>query len=333
MPSPIKIGCLGAARITPLAVLDPAKAIRGVEVSAIAARDRSRAQQMAAAHGIAKVHDSYDALIADPDLTLIYNPLPINLHAEWSIKALKAGKHVLCEKPFAMNAGEVEAMQAAAKASGRRIIEAFHHCYHPTFNEILLFIRGGGIGDLKKVDCQFCIGIDDRGGKEIRHLPETGGGAFMDLGCYPLSWALAVCGAEPVAVEASATLTSRGVDETLKAFLRFDTGVEADLIASMAPGRPYEAPLTITGSKGTVHLLDAVQVHRAPFIRIQTEYEEWEWPVSPMLTYLHQMSTLVHGLQTETPLPTEGDFPRQQQRTLDRIYQAAGLGHLRENGA
>ena len=122
MSSLLKIGILGAARIAPKAVCDPARVVSGVTVAGLAARNKDRAQAFAAKHGVETVYPSYEALITSPEIDLVYNPLPINLHAEWSIRALEAGKHVLCEKPFAMNLDEAKAMQAAADRSGKRLI-------------------------------------------------------------------------------------------------------------------------------------------------------------------------------------------------------------------
>jgi predicted dehydrogenase len=123
---PFRIGILGAARIAPMALLRPAKAVPGVIVAAVAARDRARAQSFATRHGIPRVHDTYAALVADPEIDAVYNPLPNSHHCEWSIRALQAGKHVLCEKPLASNAAEAERMVIAAAGSGRFLAEAFH---------------------------------------------------------------------------------------------------------------------------------------------------------------------------------------------------------------
>ena len=177
------IGILGAARITDKALIDPAKVIPQIRLRAIAARDRTRAEAFAQRHGVADVHDSYQQVIDAEAVDLVYNPLPINLHADWTIRALAAGKHVLCEKPFAMNVGEAERMLAAAEASGKRLIEAFHYRYHPAFQTCLDWLAADEIGELREIRATFDVEIKDNG-TEIRHRVETGGGAMMDLGCY-----------------------------------------------------------------------------------------------------------------------------------------------------
>src|SRR3954469_7325218 len=129
--APVRIGILGAARIAPNAVIKPAPNVQDAQIVAVAARDRSRADEFASKHGIPTVHDSYTALIANPNVDAIYNPLPNGLHAEWTIAALAAGKHVRCEKPFTANAKEAEDVAVVADRTGLVVMEAFHYRYHP----------------------------------------------------------------------------------------------------------------------------------------------------------------------------------------------------------
>jgi len=148
MKAPIRIGLLGAARITPGAIIDPARDLPDVEVTAIAARDPGRARDFAEQHNIPNVYESYAALIQAPNIDLIYNALPINHHADWSIRCAQAGKSVLCEKPFAMKLREAEAMIDAARSHSVRIIEAFHYRYHPAFVQCLDWVQAGHIGKI-----------------------------------------------------------------------------------------------------------------------------------------------------------------------------------------
>jgi len=144
----VRIGTLGAARITPAALIKPARHVPDVTVTAVAARDPDRARQFAAKHGIPVVHASYDALIADPGIDAIYNPLPNSLHAPWTLRAIEAGKHVLCEKPFTSNAAEAEQVAAAAKGSGLVVMEAFHYRYHPLARRMLDVVAGPDTGQV-----------------------------------------------------------------------------------------------------------------------------------------------------------------------------------------
>src|SRR5437868_7369760 len=139
----VRIGCLGAARIAPAALVKPASAADDAEATAVAARDPARARAFAAKHGIPVVHDSYDAMLADPDIDAVYNPLPHGLHAQWTIKALEAGKHVLCEKPFTANAAEAERVAAVADRTGLVVMEAFHYRYHPLADRMRALVEDG----------------------------------------------------------------------------------------------------------------------------------------------------------------------------------------------
>ncbi|HTD50007.1 MAG TPA: Gfo/Idh/MocA family oxidoreductase, partial [Acidimicrobiia bacterium] len=148
----LRIGILGAARIAPSAVIKPARNVDEAAIHAVAARDRTRAQSFASKHGIPKVHDTYAALVADPDLDAIYNPLPNGLHAEWTIAALEAGKHVLCEKPFTANAKEAEDVAAVASRTGLVLMEAFHYRYHPLAQRVLDIVGSGVLGQVRHVE-------------------------------------------------------------------------------------------------------------------------------------------------------------------------------------
>ena len=325
----MRIGCLGAARIAPGALVAPAHVRGGALLQAVAARDLSRAEAFAKAQGFARAEADYAAIVAAPDIDLVYNPLPINLHAEWSIRALEAGKHVLCEKPFAMNAFEAEAVLAAARASGKRVVEAFHYRYHPGFVQLLAWIEAGAIGEIKAISAVFNAPIPDRDGTEIRHLPETGGGAFMDLGCYPLSWALAVMKASPTAVEAQATLTPRGVDESIRTTLHFDGGVTAELSAAMGSGERFAASLTVTGSKGEIVFRNPLAPHFGGRLTLTAGERSEIVNPSRISTYAYQLDKVLSALDSGEALPTEGDGILRQQRALAAIYEAAGLRHLR----
>lgn len=180
---PIRFGILGAARIVPDALIKAARNVPDAEVAAIAARDPIRAREFAAAHGIGRVHATYDDVVNDPELDVIYNPLPNSLHCQWTIAALRAGKHVLCEKPIASNAAEAERMAKAAEESGMILGEAFHYRYHPLADRVRALMNDGTLGRLVHVEGQLSASIPET---NIRFDWSLAGGATMDLGCYPL---------------------------------------------------------------------------------------------------------------------------------------------------
>src|SRR5882757_5880439 len=176
--NPLRIGVLGAARIAPNALIKPAAAGEDVVVASVAARDRSRAQEYAAKHGIPTVHDSYEALLADPTLDAVYNPLPNGLHGRWTLAALAAGKHVLCEKPFTANADEAVAVDSAADAAGLVVMEAFHYRHHPLATRMREVVDQGLIGEVRHIDAWMCFPLLNR--KDIRYRLDLAGGATMD---------------------------------------------------------------------------------------------------------------------------------------------------------
>lgn len=322
----LRIGCLGAATITPAAIVHPSRCCSGVTLQAVAARDPARAEDFARAHGFQRFEASYAELIAAPDIDLIYNALPIDAHAPWSLKALAAGKHVLCEKPFAMNAGEAAAVLDAAARAGRRVIEALHPLYHPGFAQLLAWVDA--IAPIHAIEAKFHLPIPDRNGAEIRHLPERGGGAFMDLGCYPLAWTLALMDAEPDAITAEAQKTARGVDESISAVLHFGEA-KASLSASMAPNIPVEASLEVVGLNGRITYVNPVAPHLGAHLRLNQADQVQIVHPSRVTTYTYQLGAVVTALRNGSSLPAEGSKTLRQQRVLDAIYHAAGLGRLR----
>ncbi|MFN3462925.1 MAG: Gfo/Idh/MocA family protein [Terricaulis sp.] len=329
----IRIGCLGAARIAPRALVEPAREIAAVTLQSIAARDHVRACAFAEKFGFAASAADYDALVADPSIDLVYVALPTDLHFLWTMRALAAGKHVLCEKPFAMNAAQAKAAVSAGAAADLRVIEALHYRYHPSFQILLDWLQAGRIGPVRRIKAHFNVPIDPCGGLEFRHHPEHGGGAFMDLGCYPLSWALMIMGEAPASVKANALVSPSGVDEALSAELEFSTGVRAFLSASMAMGQPASAHLRVEGENGVVDFVNPVAPHLGASLSITSGKSTEAALIDPMSTFYHQLRRIVGALKEGSSLPTEGDMIVRQQRALDQIYVAAGLGHLRSGAS
>ena len=146
---------LGAASVAPYALLKPARANPSTKIMAIAARDICRAEMFAVKHGITRVHRSYQDLVGDPEIDAVYNPLPTGLHGRWTLAAIKAGKHVLCEKPFTANAAEAGVVAAAAAASGLVVAEAFHSVDHPMWQRIEDIVFSGQLGEVRRIDAAF----------------------------------------------------------------------------------------------------------------------------------------------------------------------------------
>lgn len=328
---PIRIGLLGAARITPRAVIDPAAGHHAAKVRAVAARDPERATAFAERHGIPVVYDGYEALVTSDDIDLVYNALPVNHHAKWSIAALNAGKHVLCEKPLAMNHAEASAMVAAAERNGRRLVEAFHYRYHPLYLEFLEWLRAGRIGTPQSLTAVFNAPIRDEP-TEIRRRIDTGGGAMMDLGCYALRWAQDVAGVPVASVESRAMLTDAGVDESMEATLTFDDGLVADISTSMHADNAFEARLDVEGSAGRIRFDNPLAPQNGSRLELIAPGGNETATVDTRPTFAWQLDAVVEAIRTGGALPTEGEAILQQQALIDDVYAAAGLAHLRQIG-
>ena len=229
----------------------PASENEDVEVIAVAARDNSRANAFAQRFDIPSVHDTYDDVISHSTLDIIYNPLPIHLHHEYSIKAFRAGKHVLCEKSFSMNVDEAREMAQVAEETGLVIIEAFHYRYHPVFLTAIENFDSGVLGKINELHAEFTVGTPNA--ENIRMHYETRGGATMDMGCYRISWVRHIMGEEPKVTAAEATTGNPQVDMKLEVSMMFSDGVEARKMGSMCdPG--FSAYLLVTGENGTLRV-------------------------------------------------------------------------------
>ncbi|MBL0924544.1 MAG: Gfo/Idh/MocA family oxidoreductase [Sphingomonadaceae bacterium] len=245
----LRIGILGAARVAVYAMIAAAKDVENVEVSAVASRDPERAKAYAETHGIPLTFDSYEAMIASDDVDAIYNALPPNLHARWSIAALEAGKPVLCEKPFALNVADVEAMLAAEARTGLFLMEAQHTYYHPRHARIREIVQGREIGNIRHISARFDVPIPETA-DELRWDGAVGGGALWDLGVYPLFWLRAAMGEEPCLISASHRLNDRGADIETEAVFDFASGATGSITCSME--RKFAAWLNVEGEAGSL---------------------------------------------------------------------------------
>lgn len=320
---PLRIGILGAARIAPLAITGPARKIAGAAAIAVAARRSEKARAFADEHEIDLALEGYETLIARDDIDLVYIALPPVAHARWAVAALAAGKHVLCEKPFAMNAGEAEGMRRAAERTGRRLIEAMHSRYHPLFAFVEDTLAGGRLGTLQRLEIAIDAPIERRPG-ELRRDPSLGGGVLMDVGCYALDWCRAFTGEEPAVTSAKADRGADGVDEAVSARLRIGA-VEADIRLSMEPDRPRHDRLALIGSEGRMDVdgLIAPQFGNRWVINSQSGTEDGEADKTPSFDF--QLKAVRDALVKGSSLPTEGDTPVQTMKTLDEVAVAAGL--------
>jgi predicted dehydrogenase len=319
----LNIGILGAAGIAPAAVIRPASRRDDVEILAVSSRSQESADRYAQEHGIERAYGDYPAMLADPDIDLVYNALPPSGHAEWSIAALEAGKDVLCEKPFAMTAKQARRMTDAATSTGRRLIEAFHDRYHPLSLELDAIHDSGRLGDILSIEADF-LATNSYDPASLRHDPKLGGGALMDLGCYPLHWVRAFMRSEPTVVSATATRNPSGADMSITAALEFAGGTQATVGASMEHEGLVQA-IRITGSHGTLHVEGMVFPSRGHSIREEVDGVTREWTVGGQTSYDHQLDAVVRGLASGEPLPTEGEDSVATMELIDGIYAKVGI--------
>ncbi len=318
----LRIGVLGAARITPPALLEPARALPGVEVAAIAARDPARAREMAAAHGIPVVYPSYAELVNAPDLDAVYVPLPNSAHCEWTVRALDAGKHVLCEKPLASNAAEAERMARVAAETGRVLVEAFHYRYHPLAARVRELLAGGAIGRLIRAEGTFTVPIVPT---DIRFDLALAGGATMDLGCYPLQMLRFFPGEEPAVVSARAREGPPGIDVAMEAELSYASGATGRMTCSMEAGVRTWAAFEARGDRGTLRVVNPLAPHIGHQLSVATDSGERAETVPGDTTYLHQLRAFAAAVRGSRPAPTDAAEGVANMRLIDAVYRKAGF--------
>lgn len=325
-----QIGLIGASWIAPQAIIDPASILPDARIAGVAGRDVTRTQAYAATHAIPRVYDDYDALLADAGIDIVYISLPPGHHAHWTIRSLKAGKHVICEKPFAMNLTEAQAMLAASEATGKQVFEAFHCYHHPAFQTALEWVRSGQLGQVRSIRGHFGVGLTDDGIKN-QYRPELGGGTIMDMGCYPLFWARQIAGTDLLDAEVQATVAPSGVDDTMSAELLFDGDITARISSGMTPETPFEAHLEVVGDRARIAFQNPLVPHQGGTLSLTAGGETQDVPVSTIPTYAYQLRDMLRSLAND-PAPRLGaDDILAQQRGIDLLYEKAGLGHLRRS--
>jgi predicted dehydrogenase len=245
----LRWGLLSTARINK-ALITPLQISKRNRLLAVASRSRDKAEAYAREKKIERAYGSYTDLLADPEIDVIYNPLPNHLHAEWTIKAVEAGKHVLCEKPLALSMDEVNGMAAAAKKHGRVVAEAFMYRSHPKTLKVKEIVDSGELGRVKIVRGSFTFLMTNP--NDYRWQPEMGGGGLWDIGCYPLSYTRTVLGAEPLEVFGWQVTGPTGVDEVFTAQLHFPGDIYAQFDCSVKI--PYHTFMEIVGDEGTLNV-------------------------------------------------------------------------------
>lgn len=323
MADGVRIGLLGAARIAPAALTKPARAVSEADVVLMAARDRTRAEKFAAKQGVPRVVDDYAAVLASADVDAIYNPLPNGLHAQWTIAALEAGKHVLCEKPFTANAAQAEDVAAAADRSGHVVMEAFHWRYHPLARRMVEVVRSEELGPLRHVDVGLCFPLPMF--NDIRYNYSLAGGALMDAGCYTVHIARTLGGEEPEVVRATPKLRTPDIDRAMRAELRFPSGHTATITCSMWSSDLLRLHARATGERGEMRVFNPTtpQLYHRMKVTADGSSRVERFPRKP--TYEYQLEAFCAAVLRGEPTLTPPSESIANMRVIDAIYEAAGM--------
>lgn len=316
---------LGAAKITPVALMRSARAVDGVEVAAIAARDRARAQKFATKHGIPTVLDSYADVIADPSLDAVYVPLPNGLHAQWTMAALEAGKHVLCEKPFIANAAQAREVAAAADGTGLVVMEAFHYRYHPVAKRMAEIVHSGELGEIRRVETAMCFPLPLF--SDIRYNFDLAGGALMDAGCYAVHCLRLLSPGEPAVTSARALPLKKDprIDRAMTAEFSLGGGATGGIHTSMWSSTLLRIRARVAGSRGTMTVVNFVGPHMWSRFTVEVDGQRRRERFDREPTYTHQLRAFAAAVRGEATNLTPPADSIVNMSLIDDIYTAAGL--------
>jgi predicted dehydrogenase len=326
----LRIGTLGSSRISSPALIEPAARVPEVTVAAVAARDLARAEAYALRHGLERAYGSYEELLADPDIDAVYNPLPNSLHGPWTLRAIEAGKHVLCEKPFASNADEAAQVAQAASASGLVVMEAMHYRYHPLIQRLTEVV--GELGPVRHIQAWTSFAIVNPG--DIRYDYGLAGGALMDGGCYALD-CLRLLGAgdghgepsvtgalaDPVGVAAGGAVT----DRSLAARLSFPGGATGWFESTFTRDGEFRADLHVICEDGLVHLDNFIFPPLGRLTATRDGTVVADEPGGGESTYVYQLRAFAAAIASGEPVPTSAASALVTMRLIDDAYRAAGL--------
>lgn len=319
----LRLGLLGAARITPAAVIYAADAVPEVSVTAVAARDKARAEVFAQEHAIPSVAENYAALIARDDVDAVYIALPASHHLEWVDAALAAGKAVLCEKPLSGNAPALRSL--LQKGQGPVLMEAMHYVYHPLWARVEETLRAGTLGTLTDLAMHFSVPHIPPG--DIRRRFHTAGGALLDLGIYGVHMFRRLLGDPLTVVSAEAQGVIDQVDERFRGVLTHAAypGLTATVTASMNREDPLAAWLSLRGSEGVLQVQNPVAPQLGHELTLTSKEGELRESVDPTPSYCYQLQAFADAVLRGKRPPTDGADALATASVLDALYEKAGL--------
>ncbi|MGN7356585.1 Gfo/Idh/MocA family protein [Paenibacillus sp. SAF-054] len=326
----LRWGVLGCASIAKRSVIPGVQLSEWNEVVAIASRDWDKAKQTADELNIENAYGSYEALLADPSIDVVYIPLPNHLHKEWTIRAAEAGKHILCEKPLALTAEEAEEMAAAAKHAGVYLLEAFMYRYHPRYDAIKDLIDSGAIGEIRGIRSAFTFNSSGSTGN-VRFRKDWGGGSLYDVGCYPINAARLLLGREPQAVTVNAFFSPEHGDVDMMASGLVEFG-DVSLSFDCGMWAASRNPLEVLGTEGIIEVPSAF-VTPSPGsgnFYITTNGERKEIHARDVNAYTEQADQLAQAIRGEAPLRFSPEDAIRNMKVLDACLLSA-REHARVN--
>jgi len=318
--NPLRLGLLSTATIN-RSIVAAAADVAELEVVAVASRDAARAEAAARVHGVGRAHPSYEALLADPEVDAVYVSVPNALHHEWTLRALEAGKHVLCEKPYSRRPHEVEEAFAVAERSGLVLMEAFMYRHHPQWRRIRELVADGAIGRLRSIHATF--GFRLQKADDVRLRPELDGGALMDVGCYCVSGSRLLAG-EPERAQGEEVVGPTGVDLAFHGTLRFPDDVVAQLDASFLVSSRQR--LEAVGEEGSILVEAPWRADWGMRVVLRRGGEVEEVEVEPGDMFVLELENLADAVEGRAPQLLGREDALGQARAIDALYRAAEAG-------
>jgi xylose dehydrogenase (NAD/NADP) len=316
---PVRWGILSTAHINRL-VIPPAQSSEKVDLIAVASRDRARAREYAQEWAIERSYGSYEALLADTDVEAVYISLPNSLHCPWSIRALEAGKHVLCEKPLSRRAADVEEAFAVAERTGRILMEAFMYRHNPQTSELKRLVEEGAIGNLRLVRAAFSFTMADP--QNVRMLPDVDGGGLMDVGCYCVSGCRLLAG-EPEHVYGEQVIGPTGIDVVFVATMRFTGGVVGEFDCGLV--LPDRDELEAIGDGGSIFLDDPWHA-RQPVLELRRDGDVERIELERTDSYGLELENLSDAIRGRGEPLLRRDDAVAQASVIEALYRAAATG-------
>lgn len=316
----LRWGLLSTARIN-RRLIPAIRAVERAELVAVASRSHDRAEAYAREWDIPCAHGSYEALLDDPGIDVVYISLPNNFHAEWTVRAARAGKHVLCEKPLCLSVAECDEIVAAAESAGVVVAEAVMYLYHPLLHKAQQLVKAGALGQITLVRGAYTFFLDRL--NDVRWRPELGGGALWDVGSYPVSFIRWIAG-EPEEVFGWQTLSPSGVDMTFVGLLRYENGILG--LFDCGFRQQFRVHAEVTGTEGTLVVERPYPIASDSRLVLYRGFEEEEIILDPSDAYRFEVQALTDAVLEGAPLPVPLDLSRAGVATLTALYESARRG-------